>query len=93
MYFDMYLYVINELDYRDSVLANGYRDKLHPQVTKDIDEYRSFLRKYRNRVEPIISSVYNSYLQANDQPEGKRTYNMVVSYLIAYYKKFGKEAL
>jgi len=81
------------LDYRDSVLANVYRDKLHPQVKKDIDEYRSFLRKYRNQVEPIISSVYNSYLQANDQPEGKRTYNMVVSYLIAYYKKFGKEAL
>ena len=93
MYFDMYLYVINELDYRDSVLANGYRDKLHPQVTKDIDEYRSFIRKYRNQVEPIISWVYNGYLQANDQPEGKRTYNMVVAYLIAYYKKYGKESL
>jgi len=61
--------------------------------TKDIDEYRGFLRKYRNQVEPIISSVYNSYLQANDQPEGKRTYNMVIAYLIAYYKKFGKDAL
>jgi hypothetical protein len=93
MYFDMYLYVITELDNRDSILAKAYRDKLHPQAKKDIDEYRSFLKKYRNQVEPVISWIYDGYLQANDQPEGKRTYNMVVAYLIAYYKKFGKEAL
>jgi hypothetical protein len=93
MYFDMYLYVITELDYRDSVLAKAYRDKLHPQAKKDIDEYRSFLKKYRNHVEPVISWIYDGYLQANDQPEGKKTYNMVVAYLIAYYKKFGRDAI
>ena len=49
--------------------------------------------KYRNQVEPIISWIYDGYLQANDQPEGKKTYNMVVAFLIAYYKKFGAEAV
>ncbi len=93
MYFDMYLYAITELDKRDSVLAKAHRDNLHPQAKKDIDEYRNFLRKYRNQVEPVISWIYDGYLQANDQPEGKKTYNMVIAYLIAYYKKFGKEAI
>jgi nicotinamide riboside kinase len=89
----MYLYALTELDKRDSILAKAYRDKLHPQVKKDIDEYRNFLSKYRNQVEPVISWIYDGYLQANDQPEGKKTYNQVVAFLIAYYKKFGKEAL
>ena len=93
MYFDMYLYAITELDKGDSVLAKSYNEKLHPQAKKDIDEYRKFLMKYRNQVEPIISWIYDGYLQANDQPEGKKTYNMVVAFLIAYYKKFGAEAL
>jgi len=93
MYFDMYLYAITEIDKRDSVLARSYNAKLHPQAKKDIDEYRNFLIKYRNQVEPIISWIYDGYLQANDQPEGKKTYNMVVAFLIAYYKKYGAEAL
>jgi hypothetical protein len=93
LYFDMYLYSITELDKRDSVLAKAHRDNLHVQAKKDIDEYRQFLRKYRNQVEPVISWIYDGYLQANDQPEGKKTYNMVIAFLVAYYKKFGKEAI
>src|SRR4030095_2708404 len=93
MYFDMYLYAITELDRKDSVLAKTYSDKLHPQAKKDIEEYRSFLMSYRNQIEPVISWIYEGYLQANDQPEGKKTYNQVVAFLIAYYKKFGAEAL
>jgi hypothetical protein len=92
-YFDMYLYAISELDRKDSLLAESLTEKLHPQAKKDIEELRTFLRRYRNRVEPIISWVYDGYLQANDQPEGKRTYNMVIAYLVAYYRKFGKDAL
>jgi Protein of unknown function (DUF3810) len=93
LYFDMYLYALTELGRSDSALAKSYAEKLHPQAKKDIDEYRKFLRRYRNQVEPIVSWLYDGYLQANDQPEGKRSYNMVVAYLIAYYKKFGIDAL
>jgi hypothetical protein len=89
----MYLYAISELDRKDSVLAKSYAESLHPQVKKDIEEYRSFLKRHRNQVEPVISWIYEGYLQANDQPEGKKTYNQVVAFLIAYYKKFGADAL
>lgn len=93
VYFDMYLYAITELAREDSVTAKAYAAKLHPQPQKDIEEYREFFRKYHNRVEPIISWIYDGYLQANDQPEGKRAYNQVIAFLIAYYKKFGAEAI
>jgi len=93
LYFDMYNYSITELFQKDSVLAKTYRDSLHPQVKKDYKELRDFFQKYKNPIEPVIMWLYGNYLQANNQPEGKRTYNQVVAFLIAYYKKFGKEAL
>jgi hypothetical protein len=93
MYLDMYLYSVTELGRKDSLLSRSYFEKLNPRVKKDIQVYKDFLRRYRNPIEPVISWIYDGYLQANDQPEGKRSYNQVVAFLIAYYKKFGKDAL
>ena len=93
VYFDMYNYSIGEVYRRDSVLAKTFMEKLHPQVIADIKEYRDFYRKYRNPIEPIIMWAYGNFLKANNQPAGKMTYNEVVAWMIAYYKKFGVDAL
>ena len=89
----MYNYSVGEVYRRDTVLANSFQEKLHPQVLADIKEYRDFYRKYKNPIEPIIMWGYGNFLKANNQPAGKRSYNEVVAWLIAYYKKFGVEAL
>jgi hypothetical protein len=34
--------------------------------------------------------LYGNYLKANNQPKGIETYNEVVSWLIAYRKKYGE---
>jgi hypothetical protein len=93
VYFDMYNYSITELFRADSVKAKNYLDSLHPQVKKDYEEMRRFFRKYKNPVEPVIMWFYDKYLEANNQPAGKRTYSQVVAFLIAYQKKFGNESL
>lgn len=93
LYFDMYNYAVGEVYRRDTVLAKNFQEKLHPQVLKDIKEFRDFYRKYKNPIEPIIMWGYGNFLKANNQPAGKRSYNEVVAWLIAYYKKFGVEAL
>lgn len=89
LYFDIYNYAIGEVRKRDTALARTYQQKLHPQVIRDIQEFRDFYRRYKNPVEPIIMWGYSHYLKANNQPAGKETYNEVVAWLIAYYKKFG----
>jgi hypothetical protein len=66
---------------------------LHPQVKRDYDELKRFFKKYQNPIEPVITWMYGKYLQANNQPAGKRTYSEVIAFLIAYQKKFGKESL
>ena len=93
VYFDMYNYSINELYRNDSSRAKRYIDSLHPQVKSDYEELRRFLKKYRNPIEPVITWIYGKYLQANNQPAGKRTYSEVISFLIAYQRKFGVQSL
>ncbi len=88
VYFDMYQYAGGELYRRDSAALRAYNQALHPQVKADIKAYRDYLKKYKNPIEPVITWAYGSYLKANNQPGGKRTYSEVVAWLIAYYRKF-----
>lgn len=93
VYFDMYSYAIDEFYRVDSVKAKIYIDSLDPQVKKDFKELRAFFKKYKNPVEPIITWLYGKYLQANNQPAGKRTYSEVIAFLIAYQRKYGVASL
>lgn len=93
VYFDMYHYAIRELRYADSLKALAYDSTLHLQVKRDVEDYRAFYKKYRNPVEPYIDKMYSYFLKANNQPKGKESYNEVVTWLIAYYKKYGIEAI
>ena len=93
VYFDMFNYAANDLWKRDSSATKKYMEQLHPLVKKDMDELRDFLRRHRNPLENVIAWGYGQFLKANDQPAGKQTYNEIVAWLIAYYKKYGIENL
>lgn len=93
MYFNLYAYAIREVYKRDSLMAGNFYNQLDTQVKKDILFHYEFYKKYRNPIEPIIMWFYGHYLKANNQPMGKETYNEVVAFLIAYYKKYGLESL
>lgn len=91
--FVMYAYARGMLFTLDSVKALHYDSTLHPQVQKDFADYRAFYEKYRNRVEKVIDWLYGSYLKANNQPAGEDSYDEVVFWLVAWYKKYGKAAI
>jgi hypothetical protein len=93
LYFDMYSYGRRELYQRDSTLATTL-DKQKPlQVKKDFAELRAFYAAYENPIEPYIRRLYGQYLRANEQPSGMQSYSEVMAFLVAYYKKYGEEAL
>ena len=93
MYYDMYNYEIVEVFRRDTTLGKLIQEKAHPQVKKDQKEFRDFYKKYNNPIEDLVMWGYGHFLKANNQPAGKRSYNEVVTWLMAYYKKFGIESL
>ncbi len=88
VYFDMFLYANAELYLRDSVAARKNYERLIPEVKKDLQELRAFSKKYQNPLHRVVDSFYDQYLRLNEQPEGQRTYNKVVLWLIAYYEKY-----
>jgi hypothetical protein len=88
-YFDLLQYAALELQVRDSALARRTLLGLHPQVRKDLAEWREFRLRHRNPIESVVMWFYGQYLKANSMPNGVSTYNEVVAWLVAYYKKYG----
>lgn len=93
VYFDLYAYGHGYLYRQDSVLAKHLDSSLHTSVRKDYRTLRDFIDQHENPFEVVIDKLYGRYLEANEQPAGKMSYNEVVGWLIAYYKKYGKEAI
>lgn len=93
VYFELYSYGRPYLYQQDSALLKKLDKQLQPGVKKDFKELKDFFVRYENPAEKIIDKLYGQYLKANEQPSGKLSYSEVIIWLIAYYKKYGKEAL
>jgi len=93
VYFDLYLYAARELYLRDSLLLQPLKAQLSPTVKADFKELQRFNRRYENPFEPVVRRLYGGYLRANRQPQGMRTYNEVIAWLVAYGKKNGWETI
>jgi hypothetical protein len=90
VYLDLFLYSNRNLRQVDSAGARYYSQQLLPGIKDDVQEWREFSRRHKNPVEPVIRWMYGKYLESNQQPQGVWSYDEVTSFLIAYYKKFGK---
>lgn len=86
-YLDLFLYANRKMYYADSVAARLYRKDLNKKVVEDINEWIAFSRKYSSPFEPLIWWVYGKFLEQHRQPQGIRSYDEVISLLIAYQKK------
>ncbi|MEO6313960.1 MAG: DUF3810 domain-containing protein [Chitinophagaceae bacterium] len=93
VYFDLYNYGIRELFGRDSLLAIALNSRKPVQVKKDNLALQAFYARFENPVEPYIKTLYGQYLRANEQPSGMLSYNEVMAFMVAYYKKYGAAAL
>ncbi len=90
VYLDLFLYSNRNLYSSDTSAAKSFAAQLLPEVKEDLKEWKQFNQKHKNPVEPVIRWMYGKYLQNNEQPQGVLSYDAVTSFLIAYYKKFGK---
>lgn len=89
-YLELFLYANGNLFYTDSLAAKSYGKQLQPAVKLDLKNLRQFYKQHRNPIEPMIRWIYGAYLQNNQQPSGILSYEEVTSFMIAYYKKYGK---
>jgi hypothetical protein len=55
-------------------------------ILKDMQRSQEFWRSYQNWSEKYFKIFYDSYLKANKQKEGIKSYNKMVALIINYYK-------
>jgi hypothetical protein len=89
-YLDMWLYSQRNLFMADSMAAKRLSKQLLPEVKQDLKIWQAFTDRHQNPAEPIVKWIYAFYLKRNNQPAGMMSYDAVVAYLIAYYKKYGQ---
>nr|WP_255702548.1 DUF3810 domain-containing protein [Salinimicrobium sediminilitoris] len=83
-------YCLSELYRRDPELAEQLAQTLNFGIKENYREVQEFWERHKNPFEPIFMFTYNSFLVANNQPEGMRSYSYVVALLVNYHKSRGK---
>ncbi len=59
---------------------------IHKGILKDMQQNQNFWNTYKNWSQKYFKTFYDSYLKANKQKEGIRSYNKMVLWLINYHK-------
>lgn len=80
-------YCLTDLYHKDEELYNEIAAALHAGVKENFNELNDFWKKYENPLEPLFKSVFNTFLKANNQKEGIKSYNSVVGLMINYRKQ------
>ena len=79
-------YCLSELYYREPDLTNELMECLNYGIRLNYQEVREFWEKHQNPMEPLFMYTYNSFLKANNQPDGMKSYSYVVALLVNYFK-------
>lgn len=87
---EMFLYANGALRSTDSVLSRQNLHQLSPIAQADLAEYRSFSKKFYGPLDAMTTWIFTRFLRFNNQPEGMRSYNRGMVYVLKYMKKTGK---
>lgn len=82
-------YCLSSLELQNSEVRKSISAGMNPGLRRNFEEVRLFWEQFENPLEPLFKSVFDSYLQANGQKDGIRSYSRVVSLLIAYHQEEG----
>ncbi|WP_422080751.1 DUF3810 domain-containing protein [Ulvibacterium sp.] len=80
-------YCLSEIKRRDEAVFEQLYTQLHPGVQGNFREMAEFWRQFENPLEPVFKSIFDSFLKANSQAAGIKSYNAVVSLLVNYHKE------
>ncbi len=77
---------LNEVYRRDRKQYATLAKSINSGIRKNYQESRDFWDAYENPLEPLFKSSYNTFLKANKQSKGIKSYSYVVALLVNYFK-------
>lgn len=83
------IHVMNALYAQDPDLASTLRQTYSEGLNRDLEDHRAFWEPYRSDVAKAADRVNDTYLKANGEEQGVKSYGKMVDLVIAYhqYKK------
>ncbi len=89
---NMYEYVANALYSADNSPGKTryyeVTSKLDPRIRGEMNAYSEFFSKYRHSaISNVTTSINDSFLKANGNEEGSKSYGLVVNLAVSYYKE------
>ena len=79
-------YCLEELFRRDPEIYKRIIPTIHQGIFENYKEVQIFWLAYKNPLEPIFEKTFDSFLKANNQSDGMKSYNYVVALLVNYHK-------
>lgn len=81
-------YCLGELKHRDEAIFEELNKIINKGIIKNYLKVAEFWSKYENSAEPAFKSSFNTFLKANNQKDGIKSYSYVVTLLVNYHKKY-----
>lgn len=81
------IYASNALYQNSPDLYSQIRQNYSTAIVRDLNAISQYWKKYETPVQEFSSSVNDTYLKANRQEDGVKSYGRMVDLLIAEYKK------
>ena len=86
-YLDGYSNMLSDLKQRNKALAGKVEERLNKKVNGELKAYKAVISKYKNsKVKGISEKINNSFLQANGDRNGIKSYNIsdiLTAYLLS----------
>jgi len=79
-------FCLNEIYRRDETLFDSLSETVNKGILKNYKEMRTFWDTYENSAEPLFKKTYSSYLKANKQDKGMKSYSYVVALFVNYFE-------
>lgn len=77
---------LHEVYRRDKDLYFELIETVNKGILKNYQEVRDFWDSYQNPTEPFFKTTYNTYLEANNQEGGMKSYSYVVALIVNHFK-------
>ncbi len=86
-YLSGFIYANNALHRQNPDRASKLYASLPESVREDLQANNTFWDRYEGRLSEAATQVNDTYLKANSQTEGVKSYGRVVDLLLAYYRR------
>lgn len=81
-------YCLNAVNAIDEKASEELYQQINAGVKKNYKELQDFNDRYENPFEPIFQSIFSTFLKANNQVDGVKSYSRVVNLMVGYHEKY-----